>query len=108
MDDGTNYNNPNKNNNENNHQQLRNNLQKVISKAAKYTNLNYKNAIDHYNDPNYYNKVEYLSQKIMRIAEKKLSRSEYLKIIAHVQSLEGQAKETFLKQLERQFNFVRK
>ena len=41
----------------------------------------------------------------MRIAEKKLSRSEYLKIIAHVQSLEGQAKETFLKQLERQFNF---
>ena len=105
MDDGTNYNNPNKNNNKNNYQQLRNHLQKVIYKAAKYTNVHYKNAIDHYNDPNYDNKVEYLSQKIMRIAEKKLSRSEFLKIIAHVQSLEGKAKETFLKQLERQFNF---
>ena len=101
--DETNY-----NNNKYNNQQLRNNLQKVISKAAKYTNIHYKNAVNHYNNPNNYNKIEYLSQKIMRIAEKRLSRSEYLKIIDHVQSLEGQAKETFLKQLERQFNLVRK
>ena len=55
--DETNYNNPNKNNNKNNNPQLRNHLQKVIYKAAKYTNVNYKNAIDHYNSPNNYNKI---------------------------------------------------
>jgi len=89
-------------------QQLRNNLQKVISKVAKNTNIHYKNSIITNRMESEEIRIEHLSQKVLKQAEKILSRHEYWKIIDHVHKLEGQEKKLFLEQLRRQFQLVRK
>lgn len=84
-------------------QQMRNNIQKVVSSSAKYLNSNYIAAINHSNNAG----VEYLQQKVLKLAEQKMSRSNFLKIVSHVNSLEGNQKKNFLEQLQRQFKYVR-
>lgn len=89
-------------------QQFRNHLQKVISKTAKNMNIFYRNTIDINNTMDNDYKVEFLQQKLMKQAEKILSRSEYWKILEHIQSLTTEHKKVFLEQLQRQFKRVRK
>ena len=89
-------------------QQLRNNLQKVISRVAKNTNIHYKKSIITNRMESEEIRIEHLSQKVLKQAEKILSRHEYWKIIDHVHKLEGQEKKLFLEQLKRQYQLVRK
>tara|TARA_X000001382_G_scaffold105494_1_gene80699 strand:- start:422 stop:745 length:324 start_codon:yes stop_codon:yes gene_type:complete len=88
--------------------QISNDLQKVVARAAKHLNLQYVNAINHYSSNRPGIAIEFLQQKVLKQAEQKMSRSNYLKIIDHVNSLEGVNKKKFLEQLQRQFKHVSK
>ena len=87
--------------------QIRNNLQKIISKSAKLSNANYVKAIQVNSHNSEKIKTEYLQQKVLKLAEKKMSRSNYVKILDQIFKLDENQKKPFLQQLFNQLNVTR-
>ena len=52
-------------------------------------------------------KTEYLQQKVLNLAEKKMSRSNYVKILDQIFKLDENQKKPFLQQLLNQLNVTR-
>jgi organic radical activating enzyme len=90
--------------NDNGNQQFRENVQNVISKTAKMTNSNYIKAINNYSNNPEWIKTEYLQQKVLKLAERKMSRTNFSNLIDQVHKLDASQKKPFLQQLLKQLD----
>ena len=86
------------------HKQIRNNLQKIISKSAKHLNADYVKAVNVNSHKPEKIKLEYLQQKVLKLAERKMSRSNYSSLLDQVFKLDENQKKPFLQQLFKQLN----
>ena len=86
------------------HKQIRNNLQKIISKSAKHLNADYVKAVNINSYKPEKIKLEYLQQKVLKLAERKMSRSNYSRLLDQVFKLDESQKKPFLQQLFKQLN----
>lgn len=95
------------NNNSYNNKQLRNNIQKIISRTAKRCNSNYIAATTANNLDNEELRIEYLQQKVLKLSERMMSRIDHNKIIDQVMKLDTSQKKVFLEQLFKKLNAAR-